>query len=334
MRGTTTRLLVALVAVLALAAGCGDSDDSDAAAEDTTTTEATAVETTTEAGGTEAGGSGEVPDGPTITIGAQNFGESAILAEVYGQALAAAGYPVEQQSLGGFRDIVYTSFEGGDINFTLEYLSSALEYLNDFAGEASSDVEATTSALEAQLGERGLQAMEPAPGVNSNVFVVTAATAEEKGLATLGDLTDDLRLGGPANCETNEACIPGLQEVYGVDLSANFTPLDGGGPLTVAALEGSEIDVAILFSTDPLIETNDWVVLEDDQGMISAENIIPVTTDEVVEAYGEDLAALVDEISAAVTTEELVAMNRRYNIDTDDAEDIARDWLEEQGLAG
>ena len=65
---------------------------------------------------TSAGG--EVPDGPTITIGAQDFGESAILAEVYGQALADAGYPVEQQALGGFRDVVYTSFESGDINFT------------------------------------------------------------------------------------------------------------------------------------------------------------------------------------------------------------------------
>jgi osmoprotectant transport system substrate-binding protein len=79
--------------------------------------------------------------------------------------------------------------------------------------------------------------------------------------------------------------------VYGIDLSDGFVPLDGGGPLTVAALEGGEIDVAILFSTDGVIADKGWVVLEDDQGLINADNIIPVLTDEVVEAYGDDFVA-------------------------------------------
>lgn len=320
MRTPTARLIATLLAVLALAAACGDSDDT--AGDDPSTTAATG----------DTGTEGGVPDGPTITIGAQDFGESAVLAEVYGQALADAGYPVEQQSLGGFRDIVYTSFEGGDINFTLEYVASTLEYLNGRAGEASDDLEASTSALEGHLEERGLQAFEPAPAENSNVFVVTRETADGRGLASLGDLSDDLRLGGPGDCEENAACIPGLRDIYGVDLSANFTPLDGGGPLTVAALQGGEIDVAILFSTDPLIEDNDWVVLEDDQGLVHAENIIPVASDEVADAYGEDLTTVVDEVSAALTTEELTGMNRRYTIERADADDVAREWLTEQGL--
>jgi hypothetical protein len=87
-------------------------------------------------------------DGPTIVIGAQDFGESAILAQVYGQALAAAGYPVSQQALGGFRDLVFTSFDSGDINFTAEYAASALEFLNGFAGEASGDIDDTAEKLQ------------------------------------------------------------------------------------------------------------------------------------------------------------------------------------------
>jgi osmoprotectant transport system substrate-binding protein len=332
MRMTTTRLLATLVALLAFAAACGDSDDTTTGDDATTTT--VSGSGTTVAGTEDDGASdeGAVPDGPTITIGAQNFGESAILAEVYGQALAAAGYPVEQQNLGGFRDLVYASFDSGQINFTLEYVSSTLEFLNGFAGEASDDVDASVAALQDQLSERGLQAMAPAPGENSNVFVVSRATADERDLSSLGDLTDDLRLGGPADCEENAACIPGLRDIYDVDLSGRFTPLDGGGPLTVAALTGGEIDVAILFSTDPLITENDWVVLDDDQGLVNAENIVPVASDEVVDAYGDDLVSLVDEVSAAVTTAALTAMNRRYNIDRDDADDIAREWLTEQGL--
>lgn len=320
MRNRALRRLVALAAALALAAGCSDGDDVDT----------TALPEETPAG--EDAGTDAVPEGPTITIGAQNFGESAILAEIYGQALEADGYPVEQQSLGGFRDVVFTAFEGGDINFTLEYAASATEFLNDFAGEASSDVDATVEALRAQLEPLGLQALAPAPAVDSNAFVVTQETADELGLTSVSDLTEDLRLGGPPDCEENASCIPGLIETYGLDLSENFVPLDGGGPLTVAALEGGEIDVAILFSTSGVIAQNDWVVLEDDEGLINADNIVPVTTDEVVDAYGDDFTTLVDSISEALSTEELTELNRRFDVDQEDADVVARGWLESEGF--
>lgn len=274
---------------------------------------------------TSAGG--EVPDGPTLTIGAQDFGESAILAEVYGQALEAAGYPVEQQALGGFRDVVYTSFDSGDINFTAEYAASALEFLNGGKGEASADAKATADALRTALEAKKLVALDAAPAQDSNSFVVTPDTAETKSLKAISDLTDDLRLGGPADCTENASCLPGLQKVYGLDLSAGFTPLDGGGPLTVAALEGGEIDVAILFSTDGSIAAKGWVILEDDKGLINADNIIPVTSTEVADAYGDDFNALVNKVSAAMTTGDLAELNRQVTIDLKDPAEVAGEWL-------
>lgn len=275
---------------------------------------------------------GDVPDGPTITIGAQDFGESAILAEVYGQALEAAGYPVEQQALGGFRDVVYTSFDSGDINFTAEYAASALEFLNGGAGEASADAEATAEALRTALEAKKLVALDAAPAQDSNSFVVTPETADAKSLKAISDLTDDLRLGGPADCPENASCLPGLEKVYGLDLSAGFTPLDGGGPLTVAALEGNEIDVAILFSTNGTIADKGWVVLEDDKGLINADNIIPVISSEVADAYGDDFSALVNKVSAAMTTEKLAELNRQVDIDLQDPADVAGEWLAAEKL--
>lgn len=274
----------------------------------------------------------DVPDGPTITIGAQDFGESSILAEVYGQALEDAGYPVAQQSLGGFRDLVYTSFSSDEINFAPEYAASALEYLNDQAGEASGDIVATQAALVTAAAEDGLVVLEASPAVDSNSFVVTAETADSLGLSKVSDLTPDLVLGGPADCVENASCLPGLERVYGLDLSAGFTPLDGAGPLTVAALEAGEIDVAILFSTSGVIADKGWVVLEDDMGLINADNIIPVTTDAVVEAYGDDFVAAVNEVSAAMSTSELAELNRQFEIDKADAADVAREWLVTEGL--
>ena len=133
---------------------------------------------------------GDVPDGPTITIGAQDFGESAILAQIYGQALEAAGYPVEQQELGGFRDIEISAFEAGDINFAPEYAASMLEFLNEQAGEATSDVDETVGLLQGYLDELDLLALDPSDAVDTNTFVVTQETSEELGLTKLSQLAD------------------------------------------------------------------------------------------------------------------------------------------------
>jgi osmoprotectant transport system substrate-binding protein len=313
------RLLLLLTMVLALVAvACGGDDDDDGA-EPTTPSE------------TEA--EGEVPDGPDVTIGAQDFGESAILAQVYGQALDAAGYPVKYQSLGGFRDIVYTSFESGDINLTAEYAASALEFLNENAGEATADAQETTGLLRERLAEQGLQALDPSPAVDSNAFVVTPETAEAEGLTTISDLAGkDLTLGGPPDCPTNPFCIPGLQRVYDIDFSETFRSLDAAGPNTVQALENGNVDVAILFSTNGVIADEGWVILEDDKGLINADNVVPVLTDELVETYGDDFTQLLNDVSAALTTEELTELNKRYDIDKEDAETIAEDWLTENEL--
>jgi osmoprotectant transport system substrate-binding protein len=250
---------------------------------------------------------------------------------VYGQALEDQGFTVSYQELGGYRDIVFSSFESGDINFTLEYASATLEFLNENAGEASADIDAVTPLLQTALEAEGLTALEPSAAVDSNAFVVTKETAESKNLATLEDLSPDLKLGGFADCATNAYCIPGLQTTYGVDLTSNFVSGDGG-ELTKTALEGGEIDVAVLTTTDPSIAENDWVILEDTKGLINADNIVPVLTTDLLEAGGSALEDTVNDISAKLDTEGLTELNRRFVIDKEDAEDVAEDWLDTNGF--
>lgn len=311
------RLLLALVAALALfAAGCGDDDDGD---DDST-----------------AADEGGAPDGPAVTIGAQDFGESAILAEIYRQRLDAEGFEVSIQTLGGFRDIEVGAFDGGEINFAPEYVASMLEFLNENAAEATNDVDETVEKLQTYLDEKGLTALEPSDAIDRNQFVVTEETSEETGIETLSDLAEegaDLSVGGPADCETNAFCIPGLQRVYGVDLSGGFTALDSQTAIA-DALEEDAIDVGVLFSTSGELTRGGFVVLEDDQEMFAADNVVPVVADELVEAYGDELADIVNEVSAALTTDELIDMNKRFELDREDPEVIATDWLEDNDLAG
>jgi osmoprotectant transport system substrate-binding protein len=314
--------LAVLLAFALLGTACGDDDDSSTDSGDS---------------GGDSGAAAEPIEGPAISIGAQDFGESAILAEITSQALSNAGYDASVQEVGGFRDLLIGAFESGDVNLAPDYVASQLEFLNDAAGQATSDVNQTFGLLTPLLAEKNLTGVTPSNAVDTNAFVVTEETSDELGITTLSDLAAkgaDLTLGAPPDCETNGFCIPGLQRVYGVDLSANFEPLEFG--VIPTSLDEGAIDVGVVSSTDGRLadpETG-WVLLEDDKGMLAADNVFYVEANDLVEAYGDDLTALLEEISSELTTEELVEMNKRYDVDKDDAEDIAADWVDEYGFGG
>jgi osmoprotectant transport system substrate-binding protein len=313
------RALVALLAAVALlGAACGDDDDTQAG----------------DSGQSQDGG-GAPPEGPAISIGAQDFGESAILAEIYRQALDAQGFEVSIQSVGGFRDLLFGAFDSGDVNLAPDYVASQLEFLNENAGEATGDVDETFDLLLPRLEDRGLTGLTPSDAVDTNAFVVTQETADASGLETLSDLAEkgaDFSLGAPQDCETNPFCIPGLKDVYGLDMSGNFTPLDPGVVLT--SLQEGAIDVGLLFSTDGRIAAEGLVLLEDDQHMLAADNVFPVLSQELVDAYGDDLTSVLDGISAALTTSDLTELNKRFDVDKEDADAIAESWLSDHDLGG
>ena len=134
----------------------------------------------------------------------------------------------------------------------------------------------------------------------------------------------------PQDCEANAFCLPGLETVYGIDLSGGFTALDSG--VIPDALDAGEVDVAVLFSTSGIIADRGLVVLEDTDGLLAADNIVPVVTDELVEVYGAEFESLVNEVSAAITTENLTEANARFDIDAEDADVIAADFIADNGL--
>jgi osmoprotectant transport system substrate-binding protein len=262
-----------------------------------------------------------------VTIGHQAFGESEILAHIYGDALAPAGYEVSYQSFGD-RAAIYAAIEAGEVQLVPEYAATALEFLNGNAGEASPDIISTAAKLETALAEKDLAAAEASAAVDSNSLVVTGQKASDESLKKISDLSADMKLGGPQDCPTNAGCIPALKETYDLDFSGNFTPLDLGGPLTKQALEKGDIDVAVLFSTDSSIAKNKWVVLEDDKGIFNADNVIPVGTADFVEANAEVL----DSVSEKLSTANLTEMNREFDVDKKDAAEIAEAFVQDNGL--
>lgn len=200
----------------------------------------------------------------SLVIGAANFSESQILANLYAIALEAAGYDPEVKPVTN-REVYGPALERGELTVFPEYVGTFTEYLNkrkngpDAPALASGDLAATLQALRPLAEDVGLTVLEPSAAADQNAFAVTREFAEENDLQTLSDLADydgELVLGGPPECPTRPFCQPGLEQTYGIEFDG-FVSLDAGGPLTKTALQQGRIQVGLVFSSDGSLSTLD-----------------------------------------------------------------------------
>ena len=274
----------------------------------------------------------------SVTIGAFNFTESQILAEVYGGALRAQGFDVSiTQSTN--REVLQPALESGEVQMVPEYLGTFTEFLNikengpDAAAVASGDVDATYAAAQSLAENVGITVLTPSPAVDQNAFAVRADFALENSLLTMSDLaalstTQSLRVGGPPECPQRSFCIPGLESVYGMTIG-EFVPLDAGGPLTKEALAQGVIDVGLVFSSDGGVAANNFLVLVDDLNLQQADNIMPAV---LTSAVTPELTEILNAVSAAMTTEDLILMNKAVDIDRRNTSEVAAEFLASKGL--
>jgi osmoprotectant transport system substrate-binding protein len=272
--------------------------------------------------------------GGVISVGSFDFPESVLLAEIYGQALAAAKFPVRVLPDLGPREVVDPALMDGLLQVVPEYAGSALGFFSLGRVPASSDAAAANRALAASVAGRGLVAARPAPAQDANALVVTAATAARYRLRSIADLATvapRLVFGGPPECPGRTYCLPGLRRVYGLHFKS-FTPLDVGGPLTVQALAAGYIGVALLFTTDPSIPARHLVVLADNRGLQPAENITPLVAREAITRYGPRLLTTLNKVSALLDTSTLRALGAQAEIAGRSPRLVARGWLRAHGL--
>ena len=268
-----------------------------------------------------------------VKVASFNFDESEILQELYAQVLETNGYTIERHTRLGTREIVEPALESGQIDLVAEYLATSEAFVNKTNSKASSDPAATQKALQDYFTPKNITVLDFAQAVDANGFVVTKATADKNKLAKMSDLTavaSTLVLGGPPECPQRPFCLIGLQNTYGLKFK-DFKPLDSGGPLTVAAIDSGDVDVGLLFTTDPNITLKNYVLLEDDKHLQLAENIAPVVRNDIL-TRGADSKTLLNSVSAKLTTADLTDMAKQVGIDHKDAKDVAKAYLQSKQL--
>jgi osmoprotectant transport system substrate-binding protein len=264
----------------------------------------------------------------TLVVGSQDYYSNEIIAEIYAQALENADYTVERQFRIGQREAYLPEIESGSIDVFPEYSGSLLQALEADAPAGTPDEVYT--ALAAALPE-GLTVLDRADAADQNSWTVTQAFADSYDLtdiASLTAVTEPITVGGNSELETRPYGPTALKDMYGIEI-AGFTPVeDSGGPLTVKALVDNQIQLANIYTADPNISSNNLVALDDPDNLFFPDNVVPVVSDKVDDAAAE----ILNEVSAALDTETLVALNAQSVNDQAAADVIATEWLTEQGL--
>ncbi|MFF5366980.1 ABC transporter substrate-binding protein [Streptomyces sp. NPDC013187] len=303
----TSVAAVALTAAAALLAGCSSGDSSDNPLE------------------------GEKAKAGTVVVGSNNFAESTLLADIYGEALKAKGIEVSYKHNIGSRETSYGLMKNGSVTVLPEYNGSLLAYLDPKAEQKSP--EAVNEAVKAKLDKR-LTVLQSSPAEDKDSVTVNAETARKYKLtssSTLADLKDaapDLVIGGSPEFQTRQQGLKGLKSVYGLEFKS-FKALDAGGPLTQAALAKNTIQAADIFTTDPTIVKEKFVVLKDPENLFGFANVTPLVNKSGLNQKGVDA---LDAVSAKLDTKTLLQLDAQVQLEKKDPLEVATAWLKSAGL--
>jgi osmoprotectant transport system substrate-binding protein len=268
---------------------------------------------------------------PTIVLGSKNFTEEYILGQLYKQALQGKGFPVSYKENIGSTEIITTALRSGKINAYPEYTGEIVQTV--FHTKSLPNSAAATFKLARKLeNKHGYALFNRTPFSDTNVVVVTKATAAKYGLKSIVDLKKipNVKLGGLPECATRANCLIGLRKVYGLK-KLGFVPL--AGISSYAALNAHTVPVAIGFSTDPVLgKGSKYLVLPDVKHLFGFQNVAPIVSQKLVKAYGPKLAQTMNAVSSLLTTPALIAMNKAVAVDKQSPQAVAGAFLKANHL--
>jgi osmoprotectant transport system substrate-binding protein len=268
---------------------------------------------------------------PTITVGTKNFTEAYVLGQLYKQALEAKGFKVAYKENIGSSELLDTALTSGKVNFAPEY-TGILALNLARVKPAPKTAAATFGAAKAFEEKRGFTLLRQTPFFDADSFSVLKTTARKYGLKKISDLkkVPNLSYGGYPECDKRITCLLGLKQVYGLS-KIKFVQL-GTIPVTKLIDQG-KITGGDIFTTEPALATGKYVALIDDKHIFGFQNVAPVVSKKLVNAYGPKFVSTVNAVSAKLTNAAMIAMNKAVAVDKKTPAAVAKAFLKANGLA-
>ncbi|MDQ5810871.1 MAG: glycine/betaine ABC transporter substrate-binding protein [Actinomycetota bacterium] len=283
-----------------------------------------------EGGGSEGGGGGS-----KITVGSKNFTEQYILGELYAQALAANGFNVEKKLDLGSAAIADKALQNGQIDLYPEYTGTSLVEI--FKQEEQPDTpEATYQRAKELYADRDPAdtMLTPAQFNNTYGIFVRKEVAEESNLQTLADLAEvspELTFVSFSEFQNRSDGYPNMQKNYpGLDFGEVKIVNSIGGPIYEGVLQG-EGDVGVGFTTDGQLASEELAVMEDPKSIWPIYYPAPVVRSDVLEKNPK-VRGVLNEVSASLDAETMRKLNAQVDIEREEPEDVAKEYLEDKGL--
>lgn len=285
-------------------------------------------------GDSDAGSEGGELEGLTGTIGSKDFSEQYILAHITGELLNAHGADVEvnTQLVGSAN--VRDALENGDFIGYWEYTGTSWITYNQQTEPITDPAEQFTAVKELDA-KNDIAWLDPAPLNNTYAFAIRADKAEELGVTKLSDIAGldpaEQTFCIESEFSTRDDGFPGLVEAYGIDVPDDNVVMLDTGVIYTATEKGDDCNFGEVFATDGRIKAMDLLVLEDDRKFFPVYQGALTLQASVLEEHPE-IADVIGEVSPLLTDEVMQDLNAKADVDGEDPEDIALDWLEEQGL--
>ncbi|MGH3912398.1 MAG: glycine betaine ABC transporter substrate-binding protein [Pseudonocardiaceae bacterium] len=319
-RKRTGLSLVTLATTVVLAAGCGGLSSSGPAAEGGSLAEMVNLE------------------GQSYTIGSKEFDEGLVLCQISVAALESVGAQVTDRCKLGGTEVNRNALLAGDLDLYWEYTGTA--WVTFLRQEPIQDSQQQYQAVKEQdLAQNQIVWLEPTPFNNTYGFAVAAERARELELETLSDMAAYIRSGQPGNVcieaeyQNRDDGFQPMQRVYEFQVPPDRVKVQQDGAIYQNTANPQECLFGEVYTTDGRIPRLGLKVLRDDKNFHPLYNAAPTVRQD---AYNRnpDIAKVFAPISAALTDEVMVELNRQKSADGKPEREVARDWLTERGFIG
>jgi glycine betaine/choline ABC-type transport system substrate-binding protein len=326
MNSTYRRILVALAALCLMfgLAACGDDDEGNTGG-------------TGDAPATDDGGKAITRDAAnankgTVTVGSKNFTEQFILGEIYAQTLEAMGFKVQRRLNLGSEQVAYKALKGGSVDMYPEYTGTALtSFFEVKTADVPSDADEAYEQAKAEYAKNNITALARTPFQNTYILASTKKTAEAQGnpttISELMEKNPNLSLSGFPECRQRQDCLLGLRDVYGY--KGKFVSSDG----KFSDLDQGQSQLTLAFSTDPqLALTDKYAAYEDDKKFFPPYHITLGVRNQTVEEIGPEAVETLEAVQAGMTEDAMRELNRRVELEKQEAKAVAAAYLSEEGF--